>query len=165
MRNATARLRANSGLATVTNLQRWLRVCFVAGAVAAAAIANGCAPEAGILSSNGSPKEIPVHLRGTSGYQKTVRSFAVTVAQARSILKQKQKELRHPASPNPFLVVGDCYVFGLPSKTKIQPLTGYYVNGRSGNIRFLDMDSTVNVEKRSVRAGKLTTDFCCEQDE
>jgi len=90
-----------------------------------------------------------IYYFGTPQYDKKVKEFKVKPEEAqRLVTEYMEKEL---ASTNPKikptgihqLIVGNAYHFYMPRKITGIPLTGYYVDGYTGNVEFRNVEGSV----------------------
>lgn len=93
----------------------------------------------------------------TSAYEKQVSALPISPSNA--LDKARAFASAHGLStamwPSPLVLIEDWYLFGIPEKAYI-PLSGYLVNGRSGDVGILKTDERIQVNQRSIPTNTIT---------
>ena len=88
---------------------------------------------------------------GTPEYQRRIEGFRVSPVEAQAKLAAYWRAQSANPDSNPkllptgrhLLVIGDAYHFFMPRKTGGIPLSGYYVNGITGEVQFRNVEGSV----------------------
>ena len=117
-------------IVTPRHVGHWTQWACVIGLVTAVV---GCCPQK-------LPDGTPVAWPGTGSYKATVKSFAVSPADAYGIAHEAAVARGQEAlSERPLLIVGGAYLFSTPNPRGVW-LTGYYVDGQAGSIEYRKPD-------------------------
>ena len=84
------------------------------------------------------------------------KSFAISEDKAYDLAVQYVKAANKPlvVDRSPLVIVGDDYVFGMPRKIGY-PLRGYYVNGATGKVVYIDDPRVVEESGKITQFGSL----------
>ena len=111
-------------------------------------------------SSSQNMSKNKIYYYGTPEYDRKVRGFKVKPLDAQQLVTEyMQKEL---SSTNPIikpsgihqLIVGNAYHFYMPRKIEGIPLTGYYVDGNTGEVEFRNVEGSVRYPQKSSKSAK-----------
>jgi hypothetical protein len=93
--------------------------------------------------------EAVIHRIGTVEYRRTAAGFKITLEEAEARLAEYTLRRYGDLGPKVRItgihriIVDDCYHFFPPNKTYRIPLTGYYVNGNTGNVEWREREGEV----------------------
>lgn len=102
-----------------------------------------------LLNACTAPQETNrIYRRGTEAYDSAVKNMPIDELQALKLLRAATKDYSPIfVFPRPLFFVNEEYCFGTPEKTFL-PLTGYYVNAKSGRILFRGSKKIVTRQDR-----------------
>jgi len=84
-------------------------------------------------------------IKGGSGYFTEVKGFNVDEIGARALVQKelRKKNVDHEVVGTLFGVVGGNYLFSVPKRKTGVGLRGWYVDGNSGNVQFIEDRATL----------------------